>query len=103
MAWRPWSASRSRSTYSSASSRGNQLAPGVSADPHPPSVNCLFWQIGWLQRNIHRSSLETLLTVAAVVAVCLAYLVPEEVLRLAAEQLGSLLSVPAEALLQVLR
>ena len=102
MAWRSWSASPSRSTSSSASSRG-ESPPASALLSDRPSINCLFWQLGWLQRNLRRASPETLLTVAAVVAVCVALLLPEELLGLAADQLGALLGVPAELLLRLLR
>lgn len=67
------------------------------------SVNCLFWQLGWLRQNIQQSSLDLLLTVAAIASVALLFTLPAETLNSLGAQLDAHFGLPASTSIHILR
>jgi small-conductance mechanosensitive channel len=67
------------------------------------SLNCLFWQLGWLQQNITQSSLPALLTVGLIMSLCVVFLLPDDVLEGVGDQLDRSFGLPQHASVLLLR
>lgn len=67
------------------------------------SINCLFWQLSWLQQNIRGSNLITLGIVAVIVLFCILLLVPEGEISAFADGVDRALQLPPSTTLQIVR